>query len=356
MIKLLCPHCMKSVSVPDDAAGKDTPCPECGQPFPVPARYYPVVAAEPRPPTNSGGLPSPGSPSGGLPSPGSPAVAPEPVPMSTAPTDRPAPPPGLVPPTSTQLEPPLPPTPPTPSVPAGYTRSIGFAFSPKTVAWVPTVCLTLILFLTLFNWVGSYVGGTPLYAQNAWRTLVGTVARNFRLEEATKEQMKDLPPVLDKVRSDWEVMLPYVVVLILVTVLAWDERMVATLDRNRLPRWLRWVTAIWPYRIPVIAGLAVLALVLLVSQLASGFGLERAMRRAVAEKFEPQRKAAANSPAELDKLTYAEEQELAKYNLEHTTWLYLVVILHVVVVLAVVARAALDARGNKPPPRIVLQY
>ncbi|MDB5307570.1 MAG: hypothetical protein JWO38_1772, partial [Gemmataceae bacterium] len=49
MIKLLCPNCMKTVSVPDDAAGKETSCPECGKPFAVPARYNPVVAA-PSPP------------------------------------------------------------------------------------------------------------------------------------------------------------------------------------------------------------------------------------------------------------------------------------------------------------------
>ena len=347
MTKLLCPHCTKLVAVPDDAAGRETTCPECGKPFPVPARYNPVVAADPLP-------------TRGLTSPGSPVVPPppEPLPMSTAPPDRPAPPPGLVPPAppSTALEPPLPPTPPVPSVPLGYTRSIGFNISPKGVAWLPAVGLSLILALTLFNWAGSYIGGTPLWAQGAWRALAGTVDRNYKLEVATKEQLKDLPPVLDKVKSDWEVMLPYLVLLILAAVLAWAERLVATLDRNRLPKWLRWVTAIWPYRIPLLAGLSVLLLVLLASQWAAGFGLERAMRAAVAEKFEPQRKAAANSPADLDTIKHSEEQELARYDLEHTTWFYLAVALHVLVVAAMVTRAGLDARGNKPPPRFVLQY
>ena len=48
------------------------------------------------------------------------------------------------------------------------------------------------------------------------------------------------------------------VLLILAVVMAWSERMVATLDRTRLPGWLRWVTVVWPYRIPILAGVAVL--------------------------------------------------------------------------------------------------
>ena len=46
-MKQICPHCLKSVNVPEDAAGKDVTCPECGQTFTPPARYDPVVSAPP---------------------------------------------------------------------------------------------------------------------------------------------------------------------------------------------------------------------------------------------------------------------------------------------------------------------
>ncbi|MBM3983136.1 MAG: thioredoxin, partial [Planctomycetes bacterium] len=48
-MRLICPHCMSGVSVPDDAAGKDAPCPSCGRSFPTPARYAPEVAPAPAP-------------------------------------------------------------------------------------------------------------------------------------------------------------------------------------------------------------------------------------------------------------------------------------------------------------------
>ena len=82
-MKQICPHCLKSVSVPEDAAGKDVTCPECGQSFPAPARYNPVVSAPP--PT----APAP------HPAPTPPPTAPAPVPVPPA-AYNPAP-PGLVP-------------------------------------------------------------------------------------------------------------------------------------------------------------------------------------------------------------------------------------------------------------------
>src|SRR5437868_1794051 len=99
-MKLFCPHCLKPITVPDEAAGTDTTCPECGKSFPAPARYNPVVNVEPPPvaPVPPTPLPQPVPPPGLVPS---------------APAD--APPPGLVP-TVLAPQPQFPPT------PAGYTR------------------------------------------------------------------------------------------------------------------------------------------------------------------------------------------------------------------------------------------
>lgn len=343
MIKLVCPNCMKTVSVPEDAAGKDAPCPECGKPFPVPARYTPTVAPAPTVP---------------------PPVRPESPPMSSAPLDRPAPPPGLVPPPypspNTQLEPPLPPPPPPPPIPFGYTRSRGVNISPTVLAWVPAVCLTVIFLLTFFPWVGSYVGRTAVYTQTAWRAAFGgeqsRVRTNFPLEDLMKRNARWPDGVVDKATSDWALLVPYILVLILALVIAWAERMVATLDRARMPPQLRWAASLWPYRIPMVAGLATVALLVLVIQMTRGFGLERAFGEVVSERFAEERKASATSPQAQAAIDFKEDEELARYNLERTTWLYLALGLNILVVVAMVGRAWLDRRGNKPPPRIVFQY
>jgi hypothetical protein len=347
VMKLICPHCLKSVSVPEDAAGKEATCPECGRAFPAPARYNPVVAAESRP------TPRPPAP-----------VIPEPNPMPMDPTPPPAP-PGLIPPThpSTQLEPPLPPEPPAPPVPAGYTRSVGVPISPRVVAWVPVAGLTLAFLFTFFTWVGAYYAHHPVAAQSAWRSMVGSVARDYALEDAYPGR----GPWVDKVRSDWEVMLPYLFTLILTVVFAWAERGVASLDRYRLPPPLRWLPRVWPYRQAVIAGLAAVSLAFLLIQMAAGFGLERAVDREVSERVAERRQqeelnAAGKGKAPTDartgqaRLDYLEQQERARYNVHRTTWLYLALWLHVLAILAIAARAGLDRRGTRPPPRIVVQY
>ncbi|MCI0378017.1 MAG: protein kinase [Gemmataceae bacterium] len=52
---LRCPHCQKSMQVPDNASGKTVRCPSCQKPFQVPGGVAPPVAAPPvaRPPAPS---------------------------------------------------------------------------------------------------------------------------------------------------------------------------------------------------------------------------------------------------------------------------------------------------------------
>jgi hypothetical protein len=223
------------------------------------------------------------------------------------------------------------------------------------LAWIPAVCLTLILLLTFFPWVGSYVGSTAVYSQNAWRALAGMPYVNLQLEDAMKAERAWPTDVLNRVQKNWE-LLPYILALLLALTIAWAERLVASLDRSRMPPQLRWVTSIWPYRIPIVAGLATVTLLLLLIQMASGFGLERAAERVVSEKFAAERAQNASDPAKLVRISYKEQEELARFKLEHTTWLYLALLLNILVVLAMIVRAWLDRRGNKPPPRIVFQY
>ena len=334
-MRLICPHCMSGVTVPDDAAGKDATCPNCGKSFPTPSRYSAEVVPDAASAIAAGASASAHS---------------EPV---TASADRPTPPPGFVPPQAPS-PPPVAPSgflPPahaeTPTL-AGYTRSRGLTLSPAVIAWLPAVLLTLTILFTAFPWVGCYAGGSAVYSQQPWRAMFGSVSRNFPLEKAVT-----IPKGwLDKVRSDWELMVPYLLFLILVTALAWADRGLKTLDPRKIPP----LAKVWPHRQTVMLALAALTFTLSLIQVFNGFGMERAIRKQLSDEFAGRREKAVNSPAAIAQLDYEEEQEYAKFNLERTTWLYLALVCNALAVVAMLMWLILERRGNKPAPRIVLHY
>ncbi len=323
MPKLICPNCAKFVTVPDEAAGTTVPCPECHAPFPVPARYDPVVSA--------------------------PAAPPPPPPAAVPPVAPPPAPPGLVPEALSSAH-------AAPPIAAGYAHTVGLSLKPSLVAWVPAVGLTLVLVLTLFTWVGSYVGGSPVYSESAWGALWNTPYVNHRLESLLKQQTGWPADVLNKATSDWPLLLPYLLMLVTAVALAWTERLIANPDYTRLPKRFGFVADVWPYRVPILVGLAVLTTALLFAQSARGFGLERAMRQAVAERFAEDRRKNEGNPAEQAAIDFKAGEELNRFNLERTSWFELTVGLHLLVVLAMAGRFWLDRRGTKPHPRIVFQY
>jgi hypothetical protein len=332
-MRLICPHCMSAVTVPDDAAGKETPCPNCGKPFATPARYTAAVSPDVSAP-----------PPGYVP----------PAPAQT-PTVGPAPPPGYVLPS-----PALPPVSPsgflTPQtapaeVPAagGYTRFCGITFSPNVVAWLPAVFLTATLLMTFFPWVGCYAGSSAVFSQRPWGAMFGSPpSRNFRLEAASI-----IPGGwIDRMRGDWQLLAPFFLLLFVAIAFAWSDRGFRSLD----PRRVAPMAKLWPYRSAVVAACAGVAFALLVAQVMNGFSMERAIRQQIAERFAEQRAKAANSPEELAKVEYAEDQAFHAYNVEHTTWLYLALLFNLLAVAAVLVHVGLDQRGNKPPPKLLLHY
>jgi len=329
-MRLICPHCMSGVTVSDDAAGKEATCPNCGKQFPTPARYSAAVVPElpvsvPPPP---------------------PEVAP--MPAAVPPPAPPAPPPGFVPPAPSGFLLPAPTGSAEVPAPAGYTRSFGITISPHVVSWLPAVLLLLSLVFTCFPWVGSYAGGSAVYSQRPWGAIFGAVSRNFALEKAVA-----IPAGwLDKVRWDWELMVPYLLLLILATALAWADRGLHAFDPRNIPP----LAKVWPHRQTIICALAGFAFLLALLQVTNGFGMERAIRNQVAESFADRREKTANSPSEQKTIDWEVEQTYAKFNLERTTWMYLALLFNLFAVLGVIARLILDRRGNKPPPKILLHY
>jgi hypothetical protein len=231
----------------------------------------------------------------------------------------------------------------------GYTKAVGITLSPRVVAWAPAVLLTAVLVLTFFPWVGCYASWSAVYSQRPWGALFGgSPYRNYKLEGTVPGGW------LDKVHSDWEVLLPFFVLLLVALAFAWGDRVF----RADPPRQVPPLARLWPWRNSIVAGCATLALVLILVQWMNGFGMERAIKQQIAEKPElaAQRDKAGTSRDEREKLEYAQKEEFDRYNVEHTTWMYLAITCNALAVLALALRDRLDVRGNKPPPRIVLHY
>ena len=317
MIRQICPHCFVPVEFADAAAGTTAECPSCRKPFAVPGAYAPTVAGD--------------------------AAAPRPTPEPVPVTDpRPAPPPGLVRPTDAARA-----TAPAGSPPPLDGRGATVTLSPVALDWLPVSCFTLILVLTFFSWVGLYPGGFKAYAQTPWAALAGVIDTNHFSEEVLQIET----PLTKLLGSNWVVLVPYLLAVLAAVVLGWADRVVTAAHITRLPGPLGFVEKIWPYRFPLLAGLAVGTLVLLGLQIRLGFGLETATRQLVANDFAEALQAADNSSAR-QKILVKQGMKLGQYELQTTVWLTLAVVLHVTAVAAAGLRFWLYRRGTKPLPRV----
>jgi len=330
VIKLICPKCMKPVPVADDFAGREVTCPACAATFDAPARYDPAVIPEAPPAPAAPPVPPP-----------VPATVPGPAALGMAP---PAPPPGYTPPA-----PPVPTPAATPAV-EGYTRSCGVTISPRVVAWLPAILLTVVFVCTFFSWVGAYFGGSPAYWQSPWRALFGSPGSN----PVYVQYMPGDGAWFKSVPSDAGLMLGFFFFLFVAIVFAWADRGMGSIDPRRIPP----LAKLWPWRKTVVAAAAGLALLFVLIQLASGFGLERAIRKSVAESPEivKAREEAAGAPSKETAVDNRVAAEISRFNLERTWWQDVAVYSLVGAVLAVILSIVLDRRGSKPPPRLVLHY
>lgn len=163
-MELLCPHCLKRVTVSDDKSGQVLNCPLCNGVFAAPSLApAPGRSAAPSPPPV---VPPPVVP------------PPAPVPnMEIAAKMPPPPPPPAVPLPTTAIQPPPHVEPPKPPPPPGdYTRKFAFRLRPDMLIFVPPLCLLLIFVLSFFNWhviMPTTVGGESV-SVNLWQLAFGT--------------------------------------------------------------------------------------------------------------------------------------------------------------------------------------
>lgn len=341
MIRQICLSCYKMSELPDDAAGTRVDCPHCGKPIDVPAKYTPDVAA-------GGGVG---------------AVTPPPTEVYDVlpAADRPAPPIGVKPMSSDPSAPPLPPIPapppgvavppPPPPPPGEYAGGVWLPVKSTWPAWVPLGCLAAAFVLSFFTWVKLAPGGYSVVTAFGWQAAFGGFDANI----PDVKEWKDLETSLnDKVKSDL-FLIPYILLLLPTLALAVAERVLKDPQTQQLPGPLMWLPSVWPYLLYLLGGLSLLLLILLGFASLRGFAVERAVNDVAAAKYEKEL-AVNTSGSDLRKTNILVGQEVARYAPKQTVWLNLLLLAHVLAVVALLARIWLTARGDRPAPRVGVQW
>jgi hypothetical protein len=238
---------------------------------------------------------------------------------------------------------------------AGLPRSFGLPLDPHVIAWLPAVCLTLCLVFSFFPWVGAFPGGYRVFSQTPWEAAVRDVTFPAT---AVPESLQKAEPELRKLVSLNLLMFLYGILLILTVVLAWLERVVFRTppDASTLPGPLAWLPGVWPHRFLLLLGLSLFLLFLIAVQSWLGFGVETAVEQYATTLHAEELKAAGTNAQKKQIAQINIAMDEARFVVQTTTVREIAVAAHVVVILAVLARFWLDRRGNKPVPRIAVEY
>jgi hypothetical protein len=346
VIRQICLSCYKTVELPDDTAGKDAPCPNCGKAISVPAKYSAGVA-------EGGGLSSApaAAPAPTVPTTASPGLKPGVPPMSD-----PSAPPGL------RAETSSPPPPLAPTAEGGATHGFGVALDPRWLDWVPAACVVLAFFLSFFPWAEMKLGGYTVMTQNGWGALFGSVGDPVlpggeewkKLEKGlsgTAEEERYKAAVL---RGDL-LLLPYLLLLAVMVLLFAAERVIRDPAAFPATARLTFLPPLWKWRLVLLGGLAALALLLLWLQAFQGLGLQKAIDSYA--RFEvKERLAGTLTETEKREAWVKAGQEANKYPVQQSFWLNLLLTLHAVAVVAVAGRFWLAGREAKPLPRLDVKW
>lgn len=362
-MKLICPGCYKLFDTPDFLAGKLVNCTFCGYSFTAPEDFSvkksvneastpsegsatavtnlvtgpPVAGSEEAPktsPTQSSEpltyglqeMPAVTPPASQAQS--TPAVLPEFASPSPSPWGS-----DSIPPSSTSK-------PITPPQTYWLTLNLSFAI------WIPGIALSMAFLLTFFRWAGLYPADYPAYTQNAWQALTAGLSKDPVAEDHYKME-KDLRARLE---SNWW-LLPYLPLLILTMLLALAGPVLKR-SQWKLPNNLE---KFWPYRPALLVVLSVVLLILLVIQWSNGFGINQAVvKDAQIKNHEAMEK--ANTPEKIQRIEMDIAKDWGGKHPQTTTWLRLAVLAHIVATLGAFLEGLSYLRGNKPPPKIGIEW
>jgi hypothetical protein len=297
-MRVICPNCQQTTTVPDSEAGKTIACPQCAHSFQAPQMFMTPPPPE-LPPVNAKPVPQPAS-AEAKPSDGGAAPA---------------------------------------AAGTTYPHQHYVSLNRRICEWLAPICFTVIFLLTFFKWVGFYPAGYSAYSQNAWQALFADISVDPVFEKKVFHKEKELSEAL---HSSWW-LLPYLPLLMLGLLLAWADHLLR-LAKTPLPPALQ---GMWRHRSTWIATCAGLTLFFLLIQWTTGFGLPRALTASVSEEELKD----ANTPEEIQVAEMKIAMKKAGLYPGTTIWFHLVVLLHVVAVAGIAGETWLIHRGEKPPPR-----
>src|SRR5216684_1627293 len=225
-MNLICPHCQKMLSVPDQNAGQTATCPFCGQSFQVPALPQTTAPVFADLPADIPLVPEPPAPQPSPPPlPASQPAREEEVYRVAAEPPMPSPPPP--PPRREErvkVSPPPQPSPipqqavrPPPSAPpTGYVHTRTIWISPVVVPWVNLGAFILLFVLLFFAWTGAYPGGYGVYTQSAFQAIFGSYSTDPVGEKVLNKDQE----IRENIRANWLLMGLYFLLVLATVILA----------------------------------------------------------------------------------------------------------------------------------------
>jgi hypothetical protein len=378
-MNLLCPSCQNPLAVPEQYAGQLMKCPLCGNNFTVPALApTPAAAAEPSLAYTSGPSPAmapeedshdftPIELSGHIPPPVSPpppstdrnhgtygltpeAARPAPPPLPPPPPRPAAPVAPTAPPAGIR---PAPPSPPRPTAAGGYTHTVATTLHPRSLRLIAPVCLVLVFVLSLFPWVGVYLGGNGIITQNAWGAAFGATSVDTVFD--FHEKWEEKTPAEDKPGPDW--------LMILFLLFGLIPAVVVGLGAVALPRLMRefklppGLAQIEPWRWLIVSGVTLLALLFLFLQLVTSFSIEAKAHARVARTLAKENEKATNNEIKAKWNEIKGNQDYMVAGLRRTVSLRLSFILLLLAAAGAAGAHWLDQRGpDRPLPRFEVHW
>jgi hypothetical protein len=332
-MNLICPHCQKLLTVPEQNAGQLMKCPMCNNTFPVPAL--------PQTPIASGSTTAPPGADAGAeifslaPEPaGAPSSAPRREERNAGraaaePARRVGP---------DKAPPPLPGT--------DYQHVYSLRISPRVVPLVAPIALFFILILLFFPWVGSYPGGHSVYTQSAFEMLGG----GHRYDVVGEKVLNYDKKITENIGLSG---LMYLYVLLLLVTIALVVLPLIIKQRPiLLPAALE---SIWPWRSQLAFAGMVLVFAVLLLQSWWGFGLENAMRAIAYQSIAPPASTEL-TPEEQQQLEIKRGAKVGELSLQRAVSFRLAELFHLLAIAGTGLELWLERRGKRPLPRIEMQW
>jgi hypothetical protein len=310
-MRITCPHCQQSVTVPDAAAGQPTPCPRCGDIFTPPALAGAALDLPPAPPPPA----SPMTPASAYPPASKPVAA-----ASTAQSPSPS------------------------SAPTSGTQPCcRCVLRRDVVQWLAPAGLFVTLILTFFPWQAAAPGGYTIFTQSAW----GVIGGSFSESIIGNDFVEKRAALLNKHGRFNVFMLLYLLGLLLTAALALGDKFMP--KTVVLPDVVR---PIWAQRQRLVSGLCAALFLLLVLQCLLGFGLESAAVRAADEAVPPPTgpDGAPPSAKQIQTRDLNHALEVNSYGIRRTWWFHLAALAQLIAVVGVGLMQWLDTRGVKAEP------